>query len=104
MGNVEHGLKKIALDIDCRAARDWLLKREADELAALKVTEENYAKIVADKMNEIDRLKAENEKLKTEVSKLVLKFGGKNAGHAYGLTNCAACGELDNDYYLIGKS
>lgn len=49
---------------------------------------------------EIDRLRGENERL----SGALLKFGGKNSGHIWGLTNCSCCGELDNDYYFIGKS
>ncbi len=49
---------------------------------------------------EIDRLRAENAKL----SGALLKFGGKNAGHIWGLANCYLCAQLDNDYYFIGKA
>jgi hypothetical protein len=50
-------------------------------------------------LTELDALRESNQQLVNSL----LKFGGKNAGHIWGLTNCCACGELDNDYYFIGK-
>lgn len=53
---------------------------------------------------ERDQLKAERDEARNALGTLVLKHGGKSAGHAYGITNCFACKSLANDYYLIGKS
>jgi hypothetical protein len=51
-----------------------------------------------DLLAEIDRLRAENEKL----SGNLLKFGGPGSGQIWGLANCFCCDGLDNDYYFIG--
>lgn len=46
----------------------------------------------------------EIERLQTELSNLVLKHGGKNAGHVYGPANCWACKSLTSDYLFVGKT
>lgn len=62
-------------------------------------SERRLLEMLREPFKEIDRLRDENEKL----SDILLKFGGKNAGQIWGLTNCSACKNLDNDYYFIGK-